>query len=330
MRAVDSSFSGRRLPEHDYLLIANSSRASVAHACTSGYVQLSCGDVAGTALPSVARQATDEETPMNASDSLQPHVVVNEERGRTSTASSIISSGSHHTALPDVFAGKSPLNNATPLVTVVSEAEPALVDPGINGKTTEAWVAQFFAQSRLHYIGSWQQRCWPAFHPLLFGILTSDYVCRFERIKATCVAARLQQSVGRLWTLHIDMDCFFVSVSLKSRPELIGQPVVVSHGAKTGASGEISCASYEARQCGVRAGMFMERVILNIYILYNSLQSSAMYLVCFPADFHWICVVFHPHAVQALALCPNLQVLPYEFKLYDDASEHMYRCISAA
>jgi hypothetical protein len=36
-------------------------------------------------------------------------------------------------------------------------------DPGINGKSTEAWVAQFFARSRLHYIGSWQQR----FSPLI-------------------------------------------------------------------------------------------------------------------------------------------------------------------
>ncbi len=75
------------------------------------------------------------------------------------------------------------------------------------------------------------------------------------------------------------MDCFFVSVSLKSRPELIGQPVVVSHGSKTGASGEISCASYEARQCGVRAGMFMERVIH---------CNLLMYLVCFPADLCFI------------------------------------------
>ncbi len=171
MRVVDSSFSGRKLPEHDYLLVPNSSRVSVADACRSGHVQLSCGDVAGTAFPSVARESTDEETSMNASDGQHAHVVVNEETGRTSTARSIMSSGSHHTALP----GKPLLNNVTSVVTVASEAEPAIVDPGINGKTTEAWVAQFFAQSRLHYIGSWQQRCWPTFHPLLFGIWISDY-----------------------------------------------------------------------------------------------------------------------------------------------------------
>jgi DNA repair protein REV1 len=56
------------------------------------------------------------------------------------------------------------------------------------------------------------------------------------------------------------MDCFFVSVSLKTRPDLAGKPVAVSHGSTTGTSGEISCASYEARSCGVKAGMFMRRV----------------------------------------------------------------------
>lgn len=29
--------------------------------------------------------------------------------------------------------------------------------------------------------------------------------------------------------MHIDMDCFFVSVGLRSRPELVGQPVAVCH-----------------------------------------------------------------------------------------------------
>jgi DNA repair protein REV1 len=29
--------------------------------------------------------------------------------------------------------------------------------------------------------------------------------------------------------MHIDMDCFFVSVGLRNRPELRGQPVVVTH-----------------------------------------------------------------------------------------------------
>lgn len=29
--------------------------------------------------------------------------------------------------------------------------------------------------------------------------------------------------------MHIDMDCFFVSVGLRNRPELKGKPVAVTH-----------------------------------------------------------------------------------------------------
>ena len=29
--------------------------------------------------------------------------------------------------------------------------------------------------------------------------------------------------------MHIDMDCFFVSVGLRKRPDLVGKPVAVTH-----------------------------------------------------------------------------------------------------
>ncbi len=48
--------------------------------------------------------------------------------------------------------------HVAPTAPAALDTIPSFPDPGINGKSTEAWVAQFFAQSRLHYIGSWQQR----------------------------------------------------------------------------------------------------------------------------------------------------------------------------
>lgn len=100
---------------------------------------------------------------------------------------------------------------------------------------------------------------------------------------------------GRI-VVHIDMDAFFVSVALLSRPELAACPVVVAHSGGGGGGGgapgggrgsaDISSANYVARARGVRAGMW---------------------------------------TAAARELCPDLVVLPYDFARIREVSETAFR-----
>ncbi|MCV7340860.1 DNA polymerase IV [Mycobacterium haemophilum DSM 44634] len=58
------------------------------------------------------------------------------------------------------------------------------------------------------------------------------------------------------WILHVDLDQFLASVELRRHPELAGLPVIVGGaGDPTEPRKVVTCASYEAREFGVHAGM---------------------------------------------------------------------------
>lgn len=58
------------------------------------------------------------------------------------------------------------------------------------------------------------------------------------------------------WVLHVDLDQFLASVELRRHPELEGLPVIVGgSGNPTEPRKVVTCASYQAREFGVHAGM---------------------------------------------------------------------------
>jgi DNA polymerase-4 len=63
-------------------------------------------------------------------------------------------------------------------------------------------------------------------------------------------------SAPQRWILHVDLDQFLASVELRRHPELVGLPVIVGgNGDPTEPRKVVTCASYEAREFGVHAGM---------------------------------------------------------------------------
>ncbi|XP_026394158.1 DNA repair protein REV1-like [Papaver somniferum] len=130
------------------------------------------------------------------------------------------------------------------------------------------FVKNYFKYSRLHFIGTWRNR----------------YRKRFPSGPGCSVvsAPKVSQKVA---IIHVDMDCFFVSVVIKSHPELRDKPVAVCHSDNPKGTAEISSANYPARDFGVRAGIFVR---------------------------------------DAKALCPHLVILPYNFEAYEEVADQFY------
>ncbi|KAJ1502407.1 deoxycytidyl transferase [Coelomomyces lativittatus] len=137
---------------------------------------------------------------------------------------------------------------------------------------TSDYLTHYFHRSRLHHLSVWKAEL-QAFVEGLQGTLT----------------LKSKDPTDIQMIFHVDMDCFFASVALLDRPDLIHMPVGVSHGTTEKSSADIASCNYVARRFGVRNGMM---------------------------------------ANQAKALCPNLVLLPYTFDKYKLVSEQLYRLLA--
>ncbi|CAM0909582.1 unnamed protein product [Alopecurus aequalis] len=143
-----------------------------------------------------------------------------------------------------------------------SRSHSTLTDPN--------FVENYFKHSRLHFIGTWRNR----------------YRKRFSNsLGAKSIKGNKDHSGKKKTIIHIDMDCFFVSVVIRNRPELHDKPVAVCHSDNPKGTAEISSANYPARNYGIKAGMFVR---------------------------------------DAKARCPHLTVVPYNFDAYGEVADQFY------
>ncbi|XP_066863194.1 DNA repair protein REV1 isoform X1 [Kogia breviceps] len=214
------------------------------------------------------------------------------------------------------------------------------------------FISDFYSRSRLHHISTWKCELTEFVNTLQrqsSGIFPGRE--KLKKMKAGRSAfvvtdpgnmSVLSSPRHQSCIMHVDMDCFFVSVGIRNRPDLKGRPVAVTSNRGTGraplrpganpqlewqwyqnkiltgkagtaeipdsstwenqdsaqtngidsvlSKAEIASCSYEARQVGIRNGMFFG---------------------------------------QAKQLCPNLQAVPYDFHAYKEVARTMYETLAS-
>jgi DNA repair protein REV1 len=83
-----------------------------------------------------------------------------------------------------------------------------------NSTTNPDFIKKYYKSSRLHHLSTWKAEL-------------KDIVRKAKEQQASSIstAATLKKGNTRRLVMHVDFDCFFASVGIKSRPELSNSPV---------------------------------------------------------------------------------------------------------
>ncbi|KAE9414462.1 hypothetical protein Angca_003715, partial [Angiostrongylus cantonensis] len=148
------------------------------------------------------------------------------------------------------------------------------------------FLEEYYARSRLHLISTLAQEMKD-----YVQVMRSDETHSFTGLDTLRFLMNDNYVPPTTRTIfHIDLDCFFVSVALRNRPDLVDKPVAVTHskGVSRGFS-ELASVNYAARKCGLKNGMIVR---------------------------------------DAIKLCPNLVCMPYLFDEYRIIAKTIYTVVA--
>ncbi|KAM6439577.1 DNA repair protein REV1 [Rhynochetos jubatus] len=287
-----------------------------------------------------------QESNKSTDFSWNPHRTMSNSSSSSSLHSNAKINGAHHSTLQGPSSTKS---------TSVPTASKAASLPASKPSDC-SFISDFYSHSRLHHISTWKCEL-TEFVNSLQRKNSGVFPGREKLKKWKAGRSALKTDTGNMSVansakpqsciMHVDMDCFFVSVAIRNRPDLKGKPVAVTsnrgagkvplrpganpqleqqyyqnkllngkaeirvpdkldssvweHPDSTHVNGadldltvlsmaEIASCSYEARQVGIKNGMFFG---------------------------------------QAKKLCPNLQAVSYDFDAYKEVARTVYEILAS-
>ncbi|NXF92184.1 REV1 protein, partial [Eubucco bourcierii] len=275
-----------------------------------------------------------------------PHRTMNISSSSSSLHSNAKINGAHHSTVQGPSSTKS-----TSVPTPSKAASLPMSKP-----SDCSFISEFYSRSRLHHISTWKCEL-TEFVNSLQKKNSGVFPGREKLKKWKAGRSALKTDTGNVSVasstkpqsciMHVDMDCFFVSVAIRNRPDLKGKPVAVTSNRGAGKAplrpganpkleqqyyhnkllngkaeirvpgkldssfwehqdsihvngadfdltvlsmAEIASCSYEARQVGIKNGMFFG---------------------------------------QAKKLCPNLQAVSYDFDAYKEVARTVYEILAS-
>uniref|UniRef100_A0A1A9V359 DNA repair protein REV1 n=1 Tax=Glossina austeni TaxID=7395 RepID=A0A1A9V359_GLOAU len=197
------------------------------------------------------------------------------------------------------------------------------------------FLNEFFNNSRLHHIAT-------------LGAGFKQYISELrQQHNGNGLPARQQlkekfaetyrtrrQAPGKTCIMHIDMDCFFVSVGLRKHPHLRGYPVAVTHSKGGSSASEISVNSQADRQAEME--LFEKRFKQQLHSntlsdkVRGGFQSKLSLSEIASASYEARAKGIYNgmFAGQALILCPELKTIPYDFEGYREVAFTLYNTIA--
>lgn len=193
------------------------------------------------------------------------------------------------------------------------------------------FLSEFYNNSRLHLIST----LGAAFKHHISQVREShngQFPARDE-LKRTLTRST-DDLIGKV-IMHIDMDCFFVSVGLRTRPHLKGVPVAVTHSKGNNSN---NLQNIEGQDRKKEMELYMkrhdekykadddEKRIKPLREIDNTTSLSEIASCSYEA--RKMGIKNGMFVGQALKLCPQLQTIPYDFDAYKEVAHILYDTIT--